>query len=161
MDILLLGLSVNIVIALFFALISYPAMFLVMGLAAGPVLAPFSLFSPFAGILEKWAKFLAAAGLFTFFTGIALRVLVDTSLFAAFAELGFSGSLLPALVSITVAIAFMVAVPIIVAFIFGIRSLNVLSVVFGGLAALFGLFPIFAKVLFMLRSQKASTQGGA
>lgn len=161
LDVLLLSLSCNLVVALFFALVSYPPMFIVIAFASGPILIPFCLFSPFRNILEKWVLFLCASGLFTFFIGIGLRVLVDTHLFVAFAETGFGGALLPALVALFAVIAFMFTIPIVLAFLFGIPSFNVLPTIFAGISLAFGLIPVFAKVFALARVQKKAAAGGA
>lgn len=158
MDVLVLSVSFHLVLVLFYVLVSYPPLLVVIGFLAGPILAPFSLLTPFSDIGKKWVAFLAAAALFPFFIGIGLMVLVDTSLFKAFATMGWDGILLPAIIAVVVAIGFMIGIPIIVAFLFAVPALNILSRVFSVVSGLVGLLPIFAKTMALFRATKKAAK---
>ncbi len=159
MDIIILNVSVNIVLCLFYALVSYAPLFVVISVLSGPILVPLSLLTPFRDMGERWAKFFLAAAMFPFFTGVGLMALVDSAFFKAFATQGWDGIILTAILCLVASIAMMIAIPIIVAFIFGSPAFAVLGYVFAVGSFFMGLFPVAAKAVAMIKSTKKANRG--
>ena len=153
-DILLLNVSVNIVLCLFYALVSYPPLFVVIAILSGPVLVPLSLLTPFRDMGERWGKFALAAAMFPFFTGMGLMALVDSAFFKAFATQGWDGIILTAILCLVASIAMMIAIPVVVAFLFASPAFAVLGYVFAVGSFFMGLFPVASQTFSLLRSLK-------
>jgi hypothetical protein len=138
-------------------MIVYCPAFVIIGLLAGPMLIPISLYSKSVGL--KWLLFLVAAGLFPAFVGIGLQIINDGGYVAALATSNLEGKMIQAIFLATTIFVFITTIPATVATLFGARPLASFSMVMGFLTICAGMFTTSLSTLaqVMLPKKKRAT----
>jgi hypothetical protein len=157
LEIFLFSVSLDFVIVLFYIMIVYCPAFVIIGLLAGPMLIPISLYSKSVGL--KWLLFLVAAGLFPAFVGIGLQIINDGGYVAALATSNLEGKMIQAIFLATTIFIFITTIPATVATLFGARPLASFSMVMGFLTICAGMFTTSLSTLaqVMLPKKKRAT----
>lgn len=157
LEVFLYSVSLNLVIVLFYIMIVFSPALVIMGLMAGPMLVPISLYSKTVGL--KWLFFLLAAGLLPAFVGIGLQIINDGGYVTALATSNLEGKMIQAIFLATSIFVFITAIPATVAQLFGVGPLASLSIVMGLMTAGIGMFSsglsLIAKVLLPKKKRAA------
>lgn len=137
-EVFIYSVSLNIVIVLFYIMIVYCPALVILGLMAGPMLLPISLYSKSVGL--KWLLFLVASGLFPAFVGIGLEIINDGGYVTALATSNLGGKMEQAIFLATSIFVFITAIPATIAQLFGVRPLASLSMIMGLMTLCVGMF---------------------
>jgi hypothetical protein len=138
LEVFIFSVSLNIVIVLFYIMIVYCPALVILGLMAGPMLIPISLYSRSVGL--KWLFFLIGAGLFPAFVGIGLQIINDGGYVTALATSNLEGKMEQSIFLATSIFVFVTAIPATVAQLFGVRPLASLSMIMGLMTLCVGMF---------------------
>jgi len=156
MEVFLFAVSLNLLIILFYVMILFCPGLIIVGLAAGPILIPFSLYSKEIGL--KWALFLLAAGLMPAFVGMGIQIINMMGFINVITSSGLEGKMIQVIyMALTVAV-FITTIPAVVANLFGVTPLKSLSLIMGLLSICCGMvstsMTIIAQTFFFRKRKK-------
>jgi hypothetical protein len=137
-EVFLFSVSLNFLIILFYVMILFCPAFLIIILAAGPVLIPIGLYSK--NVLFRWFMFLLAAGLFPAFVGLGIQIINSMGYISEMAITNTEGKLIKSLFLTVQTAIFITAIPAVVAELFGARPMAVFSAVMSLMTFSIGLF---------------------